>query len=449
MIIFRTKKNSDQSVKKDYLLEHGLVLGETGSQKECATTWAPSPSGVFLGAVRSGGCLGFGKRESVTYIGGSPILAVGRARAGFTTCIAIPTLLSAKGQYLVAPDINGEYYKALSGCLKDAALKFDPASEDTVHYNPLEFVRIGTEYALPDIMHVAHALIGDLDTGWVFAKMASTVIVDAIQQVFAEGERLHDAVPSTDQKAVLEDGMNYSDLRYANPDITLNAVYRLIHDTPEKLDHLRGGRDVIWWSGVINAAESILSLFAEPTVAAATADCEGLRSGYRKGIFLVAGACDVQRFTPLFRVIVEQQLRDGCGGPTLLHGKNSLIVLDDFPMMGYLPSLHEALIKRGLQIILHTHCIRGIHEVYGVAANNILKNCVIRVYLSPPILPGDEGPSHEVWKAIGADENSAVIYCNSELATVVDKVRGPKNKVCIGNRAKRNDTHGNLRSERA
>lgn len=376
--------------------------------------------GIVLGSHKSS--KGFGKRKAVTYPGNAPLLVVSPARGGFTTSIAIPTLFSTDSQFLVAPDINGEHYQALSGYLKDAALKFAPASEDTVHYNPLQFVRFRTEHELRDIMQIAHALIGNPDMDGLFAKMASTVIVDAIQQVFAEGKRLHDAVPFTDQIVMLDGDMDYLDLGYAKPDITLNAVYQLIHDTPEKLNHLQGRLEGNEWSGVLKTSESILSPFTDPLIAKATADCEGLYCRYHKGIFLVTGALDVQRLAPLFRVIVEQQLRSGFDSPTLLCGNNSLLVLDNLSELGYLPSLRKSLPVAGdrdLKFLLHTHSVRQIEVVYGAAAAGILENSTTRVYLAP-VQIGDD-IAYMAWRSMGAHKDSAVIFEGEKPFAVIDK----------------------------
>ncbi len=421
-------KNNNQAATEDNLQARGFI--QPGPVDYPYEDLHRKP-GIRLGTHKSS--KGFGKRKAVTYPGNAPLLVVGPPRAGFTTGIAIPTLFSTNSQFLVAPDVNGELYRMLSRWLKDkdAAIKFAPASEDTVHYNPLAFVRVGSKHELQDITQVAHALLGDVHGGGLFVQMAFTVIVDAIQQTLAEGQRLHDAVPFTDLIAMLDEDMDYPDLGYAKPDITLNAVYRLLHDTPEKLNHLRGRYEENVWSGVIHTAEFCLSLFADPLVAAATADCDGLYSEYRKDIFLVAGSTDVQRLAPLFRVIVEQQLRSAYDS-TLLRCKDRLLVLDNLSELGYLPSLQENLAvarDRGLKFLLHTHSVRQIEVVYGTAATNILGNCTTRVYLAP-VQIGDD-ISDMTWRSMGARKDSSVIFEGAEPLAVIDKAPWYRNNVML------------------
>ena len=150
-------------------------------------------------------------------------------------------------------------------------------------------------------------------------------------------------------------------------------------------------------SGVFSTAMSFLSLYRDPVVAANTE-----RSEFRIGdlmnherpvsLYLVVPLASRDRLRPLIRLILNQIVRTFTTTMTYRDGRAVanykhplLLMLDEFPMLGRLEILAEALsliAGYGLRACLIAQDLSQIHAAYG-HDESITSNCNTRVAFTP------------------------------------------------------------------
>ena len=113
--------------------------------------------GVFVGGWRETG----GKCRYLRHDGNQHILCFAPTRSGKGVCLVIPTLLTWMKSCVVT-DMKGELWALTSGWRQKYAgqkvLRFEPASPESVKWNPLDEIRLGTKYETGDIQNLATLL---------------------------------------------------------------------------------------------------------------------------------------------------------------------------------------------------------------------------------------------------------------------------------------------------
>ena len=156
ILLYMAKKSDND------LDTHGSARWATISEWEEAGLISPPgkfTDGVILGIVKK---RLFGKVRYIIENLKTHIALIAPSRAGKGAGVIIPTLLNWLGSVFVL-DMKGENYQITAGyrkhVLKQTILKFKPYGlEDSISYNPLAEVRIGTAYEVKDATIIADIL---------------------------------------------------------------------------------------------------------------------------------------------------------------------------------------------------------------------------------------------------------------------------------------------------
>jgi type IV secretion system protein VirD4 len=338
--------------------------------------------GLFLGRVGD---------DYLRDAGPHHVLAVAPTRSGKGVGLVIPNLLSWKGSTVVH-DIKGENWQLTSGWRQRGShcLKFDPTQAACARFNPLLEVRKGPN-EVRDAQNIADILIDpegarEIDSHW--QKTANALLVGAILHVlYAEPEKTLARIgrlladpdrPITDTLIAMmtTNHLGTADAPCVHPTVAAKAREVWNKDLPER-------------SGVVSTAVSLLSLYADPIVAAATAASDWhvgdlIEADWPVSLYLVVPPSDLSRTRPLMRLVLNQIARRLT--EQFDHGHDRprqplLLMLDEFPALGRLDFFETSLAYLagyGIRAIMVAQSLNQIEKAYG-ANNAIMDNCHVRV----------------------------------------------------------------------
>jgi type IV secretion system protein VirD4 len=348
-------------------------------------------SGVYVGACRDG-------RDQI-YLragGGEHVLAMAPTGTGKSVGLVIPTLLSwAESAFVL--DLKGELWALTSGWRKqhagNKALRFEPAAaEGSCAFNPLDEIRIGTQYEVGDAQNISLLLVDPdgkgLNDHW--SKTAQSLLVGCVLYT------CHRA-------------------RQGGEPATLPALDRLLADPAQAVGKLweamkgsahpvvaAAGRDMLdrpemEAGSVLSTAKSYLSLYRDPTVARNVSRSDFCIAALMHhespvSLYVVTEATDKVRLRPLVRILANLVLRrlasgmgfDG-GQPKPSYKHQLLLMLDEFPSLGRLAIFEEALAYirgYGIKAFIVTQDLSQLHAAYG-KDESITGNCGVLAAFPP------------------------------------------------------------------
>lgn len=316
--------------------------------------------GVYVGAIED-------EKGQIHYLrhnGPEHILTYAPTRSGKGVGLVIPTLLSWK-QSCVITDLKGELWAMTAGWRQKHALnsviRFEPATlTGSARWNPLDEIRVGTEYEVGDVQNLATLVIDPdgkgLETHWQKTSQALLVgfILHAIYKLKNSGEPA--TFPNIDRMLV-DPHTNIADLliemtQYphvedkAHPVISASA--RDMIDRPEE----EAG-------SVLSTLKSYLALYRDPVVAhnvSASDFCikDLMHHEMPVSLYIVTQPNDKARLQPLVRVMLNMVVRfladkmefervDGCVRTKKTYKHRLLCMIDEFPSLGRLDILQESL----------------------------------------------------------------------------------------------------------
>ena len=341
--------------KKD-IQAAGLLPRERNVLEIVTGKAAPTATGVYVGGWQDKDGNFFYLRHS----GPEHVLTYAPTRSGKGVGLVVPTLLSW-GASSVITDLKGELWALTAGWrqkhAKNKVLRFEPASTSGgVCWNPLDEIRLGTEYEVGDVQNLATLIVDPdgkgLDSHWqktAFALLVG-VILHALYKAKDDGGTA--TLPSVD--AMLADpnrdiGELWMEMAtYGHVDgqnhHAIGSAARDMMDRPEE----EAG-------SVLSTAKSYLALYRDPVVARNVS-----RSDFRikqlmheddpVSLYIVTQPNDKARLRPLVRVMVNMIVRlladkmDFEGGRPVAHYKHRLLMmLDEFPSLGKLEIMQESL----------------------------------------------------------------------------------------------------------
>ena len=366
----------------------------------------PRRVGIYLGIWRHAG-----GRSYLRDCGPGHVLAVAPTRSGKGVGVVVPTLLTWPYSALVH-DLKGENWQLTAGArqgLGHLCLKFDPTDTTgtSVKYNPLEQVRLRTVHEAEDVQNIVHMIVDPegrgLNDHWV--KTGAALLTGTILHLlYTEPNKtlrglagfLSDpgcTLMETIERMIKaehdpEGSMSWRDYRGA-PTRTHPLVAESMREILSKSDNER--------AGVFSTVMSFLSLYRDPIVAANTEYSEFKVSDLVNherpvSLYLVVPMASRDRLRPLIRLILNQIVRTLT---TTLAYKNGravsanrhplLLMLDEFPMLGRLDVVAEALsliAGYGIRACLVAQDLTQIHAVYG-RDESITINCDTVVAFAP------------------------------------------------------------------
>lgn len=312
--------------------------------------------GVYVGAWLD-------RKNRLHYLrhnGSEHILCYAPTRSGKGVGLVVPTLLSWKHSAVIT-DLKGELWALTAGWRKQHAgnkvLRFEPARlTGCIGFNPLEEIRLGTEYEVGDVQNLATLIVDPhgqgLNDHW--QKTSQSLIVGCILHLLYKSRA--EGAPAT---------LPALDAMLADPGRGVDELWLEMM----KCGHIDGenhpvvgaaARDMVdrpveEAGSVLSTAKSYLSLYRDPVVARNVA-----RSEFRikdlmnhedpVSLCIVTQPNDKARLRPLVRILVNMIVRlladsmDFEKGRPKPHYKHRLLMmLDEFPSLGKLEIMQESL----------------------------------------------------------------------------------------------------------
>lgn len=301
-----------------------------------------------------------GRLHYLRHDGPEHVLTYAPTRSGKGVGVVIPTLLSWP-QSVVVTDLKGELWAITAGWrqkhARNRVLRFEPAStEGSVRWNPLEEVRIGTDYEVGDVQNLATLIVDPdgrgLESHWQKTSQALIVgvILHALYKSRLEGTPANlpavDAMLSDPNRSVGDlwaEMIAYEHLDGKNHPVIGSAARDML-DRPEE----EAG-------SVLSTAKSYLALYRDPIVARNVALSDFsvrdlMHHASPVSLYIVTKPNDKSRLRPLVRVLVNmivRRLADRMafseGRPIPHYRHRLLMMLDEFPSLGKLEIMQESL----------------------------------------------------------------------------------------------------------
>lgn len=315
----------------------------------------PDAAGVFVGAYVQKD----GQVQYLRHNGPEHVLCYAPTRLGKGVALVIPTLLSWPTSTVVT-DLKGELWKLTAGWrqkhAKNYAVRFEPSSKDSARWNPLEEIRIGTEYEVGDAQNLVTMLVDPdgkgLDSHW--QKTAFALLVGVILHALYKGrnEGVAATLPGVDRMLADPDrsaGELWMEMvTYQHRDgENHRAVGSAARDMLDRAEEEAGS--------VLSTAKSYLALYRDDVVAANVSACDFRISDLMSAdkpcsLYIVTQPNDKARLRPLVRVMLNMIVRLLADKDAIRSANTNapsrhrlLLMLDEFPSLGKLEILQEAL----------------------------------------------------------------------------------------------------------
>ena len=373
-------------------------------------------AGVYVGAWIDGG----GRKRYLRHDGPEHILAFAPTRSGKGVGLVLPTLLSWPHSVLVH-DIKGENYALTSGWrateLGSRILKFDPSSNDgsTCRYNPLDQVRLRTEFEVRDVQNIVQMLVDPDGRGgqgeeshWI--ATSSALLVGVVLHVlyfepnkslggvaaflsdpnFEEPRQMYNFMLNAAHDPQLELGWtDSSGLPTATHPVVAMAARDMLNKDPKEA------------TSVMSTAIRFLTLFRDPIVARNTSSSDFSIDSLMNGdapasLYLIVPPSDMDRLRPLTRLVMNQILRVLTAEMAFDKGRSVagykhrlLLMIDELPSLGKLDILQQSLAFMagyGLKAYLITQDVAQLAAAYGGSSGRdetIMANCHVQVAFAP------------------------------------------------------------------
>lgn len=349
---------------------------------------------VYVGAVRDKD----GKLRYLTHGGPEHILCFAPTRSGKGVGLVVPTMLSWSAS-VVCNDIKGELWALTSGWrskkLGSKVIRLEFSSQNSAKWNPLDEVRIETEYEVGDAQNLAMLVVDPDGKGldgpdghW--KKTAFALYTGLILYVLYEARNprskikkanFHtiDAILSDRNRSVKELWNEMKD--HVNP--IISAAGRDMLDRPDE----EAG-------SVLSTVKSNLSLFRDPIVANNVESSDFsvrdlMHHDDPVSLYLISQPSDKGRIRPILRIFVcmcmrlladKMEFKNGRAVQTYKH--RLLMMLDEFPALGKMDIVQESLAfvaGYGIKCYLITQDLGQLYSAYGkdesITSNCHIQNC--------------------------------------------------------------------------
>lgn len=385
---------------------------------DAGITMTPNSNSVVVGGIEIKG-----KVKPLYHSGPEHVNTVAPTRSGKGVGLVIPTLTTWTPSAVIA-DLKGELYQITAGWRKKYAknkiIKFEPAAKNSDRWNPIQEIRIGTEYETADAQNIATIIVDPdgkgLEDHWQKSAQAllSGLIIHAIYKRKKEENKpasmsyidnlLSD--PTRPISELFEEMMTFEHTEEGAIAIS-SRVGRTMSDTPEQE---RGS--------IISTAKSFLSLYRDPIVAENTEESDFniidiMNSENPISLYLVTQPPDKDRLKPLMRIFLNMFVRVNASKmnfervehikkKSILNpfGKNKknteikasgnykhrcLLMIDELPSFGRLAILEESLAfiaGYGMKAYLISQDMNQLKKAYG-DKETITANCHVQNAYAP------------------------------------------------------------------
>ncbi len=271
--------------------------------------------GVYVGAWEDKA----GTRYYLRHNGPEHVLTYAPTRSGKGVGLVVPTLLSWPHSAVIT-DLKGELWAMTSGWrqrhARNKVVRFEPASlNGGAMWNPLDEIRLGTEYEVGDVQNLATLIVDPdgkgLESHW--QKTSQALLVGVILHVLLKAKNegtpaslpAVDAIMSDPDRTIDELWMEMTQYSHVNgqnhPEVGKAA--RDMMDRPEE----EAG-------SVLSTAKSYLALYRDPVVAHNVSGSEFrikdlMNHDDPVSLYIVTQPNDKARLRPLVRVMINMIVR--------------------------------------------------------------------------------------------------------------------------------------------
>ncbi len=318
------------------------------------------------------------------------VLCYAPTRMGKGVSMRVPTLLSWRSSAVIV-DFNATSWTLTAGWRKWGArnkvLRFEPTAEGSVRWNPLDEIRLGTQHEFADAQYLAALIIDPSGRGpsarrlgdYVH-KVAQMVLTGCLLYLLHQAKRDGRMATLPSLRVLLSDHPQtlWYEMAASSHSVIRNAGYDMLDRSDEAGDQVLY---TLKWS---------LALFQDPVVAANVAASDFRISDlrhHREGpisLFVVISSYDKPRLQPLACMLVGMILRFSA---ETSHRHRLLLMLEDFPWLGWLEGLSEVLASadHGIKGYLLCHDLLDIkarHRDYS-PRENVISRCLVHCAVSP------------------------------------------------------------------
>lgn len=378
-----------------------------------------SSNGVIVGAVEYKN-----KPKYLIHDGAEHILTYAPTRSGKGVGLIVPTLTTWKHS-VIATDIKGELWSMTAGYrkkyLNNIVMKFEPAAIDSVKWNPFDEIRVGTVDEVADAQSLALLIVDPQGKGldgqdahW--KKTSYSLITGCILFLLEKKSKNESEANMRELDKLLSDTSRpltelWEEMKNSKNEIVKQVGQDML-DKPEN----EGG-------SIISTAKTELSLYRDPVVAANTSFSnfkvrDLMNHDNPVTLYIVTQPKDIQRITPIFRLLINMIIRVNVSDFTFqqdkpkelklyqkvirimqgkpiqefasIRGKGNykhrlLMMLDEFPSLGKMDIVQTALAYcagYGIKCYLITQDLAQLQDKYG-KNEAITSNCHIQNAYAP------------------------------------------------------------------
>lgn len=352
------------------------------SSRVFSTEW--SLAALFLGLLKG--------QHEIFQAADTSLVTIAPPGRGKSQCHVIPNLLSYQGPIIVL-DVKGECFDASAEWRREnvgPVYRFDPDSpEKSSSYNPLAFISTDEEEIWDDAQLIADMLIvpgNSRDETWEI--QGSDFLTLALAYTVTKAYAL-DEEPNMETVLDLVNGIDLDDMLETASDRG-NPFPPAMRRTATKFKNMRetAGKQ---FEGVLSGATQHLRVWNSPKLNRVIQKCdwkpENFRSPPYPTLYLCISPNEIQRFSPVLRVIIGQHVRRLFKAPYERQEPAVLFMLDEMPRLGKMEPIREALEtgrSYGIKLWMFAQYEGQIRDAYGTEiANGMIGACGVRIYMNP------------------------------------------------------------------
>ena len=303
-----------------------------------------------------------GQLHYLKHFGSEHVLTVAPTRSGKGVGLIIPTLLTWVSSAVIM-DLKGELWALTAGWRKfvgNKVIRFEPAaSNGSACWNPLDEIRIGTDYEVGDTQNIATMIVDPdgkgLKSHW--DKTAFSLLTGVILMALYKARK-------NGQTASLND----VDRMLANPDQPVSDLWVEMAKQSKLYTSDGNDHDVISSTGqdmldrpeeeagsVLSTAKSFLALYRDPAIARNISHSnfcikDLMNHDSPVSLYIITEPSDKTRLRPLTRILISMIFRILAGKMKFEHGrpkptyKHRLLFMgDEIASQGKLEPLQDSL----------------------------------------------------------------------------------------------------------
>ena len=386
----------DQKIKGNKYLHGSARWANIKDMEQAGLLHKKMPKGpvVYVGGIKDKS----GNFRYLVHGGPEHVLCFAPTRSGKGVGLVVPTMLS-RSDSVVCNDIKGELWALTSGWrqkyLKSKVIRLEFSSVNSAHWNPLDEIRIGTEYEVGDAQNLAMLVVDPDGKGldgpdghW--KKTAFALYTGLILYVLYEAKNPMSPIVKanfhTIDMILSDKTRSVKELWTAMKEHSNPIVSAAGQDMLDRPDEEAGS--------VLSTVKSNLSLFRDPIVAKNVESSDFsvrdlMHHDSPVSLYLISQPSDKGRIRPMLRIFVcmcmrlladKMEFKNGRAVKTYKH--RLLMMLDEFPALGKMDIVQESLAfvaGYGIKCYLITQDLGQLYSAYGkdesITSNCHIQNC--------------------------------------------------------------------------